>query len=103
MKLHVRRAAVSDMAAIRAHDVATWGHDRTLAFLDGLFEKFQRLLEMPRMGRPREAVAAGPRSLRYSGYQIFYVIKGGRVVIVATYHERRNLAALNMADRLAGL
>jgi plasmid stabilization system protein ParE len=54
------------------------------------------------MGRPRGAFFPGLRSVRHRGYVIFYVIEADRPVVVAVIHERRNLAALDFADRVEG-
>jgi toxin ParE1/3/4 len=54
------------------------------------------------MGRPRDVFLPGLRSVRHRGFAIFYVIETGRPVVVAVIHERRNLAALDFADRIEG-
>jgi hypothetical protein len=59
------------------------------------------------MGRPREAFLPGLRALRHRGYVILHLIgtddEGAEApVIVAVIHERRNLAALDFADRIEG-
>jgi toxin ParE1/3/4 len=54
------------------------------------------------MGRARSAFFPGLRSVRYRGYAIFYVLEEGQPTVIAVIHERRNLAALDFADRIEG-
>lgn len=98
----IKRRARADLLAIRAWGEDRWGEDRTRDFLEGMIETIERLEAAPEMGRPRPEFFAGLRSIRYRGYAIFYAIEGGRPAIVAVLHERRNLAALEFADRILG-
>ncbi len=54
------------------------------------------------MGRPRDVFLHGLRSIRHRGYVIFYRLEERQPVVVAVLHERRNLAALDFADRMEG-
>ncbi|PRY92077.1 toxin ParE1/3/4 [Hasllibacter halocynthiae] len=98
--MRLRPRARADLLAIRDWGTERWGEDRAKEFLEGLIEAIERLEAHPEMGRPREAFGAGLRSIRHRGYVIFYEIDGGRPVIVAVIHERRNLAALQFGDAL---
>jgi toxin ParE1/3/4 len=98
----LKARARADMLAIRAWGEDRWGVERTRDFLEGIIEAIERLTDFPLMGRARSAFFAGLRSIRYRGYVIFYVIEAHRPVVVAVIHERRNLAALDFADRVEG-
>jgi toxin ParE1/3/4 len=98
----IKPRARADLVAIRAWSEQAWGGPRTRDFLEGLIETIERLAEFPMMGRPRDVFFPGLRSVRYRGFAIFYVIEAGRAVVVAVIHERRNLAALDFADRIEG-
>ncbi|HRO12960.1 type II toxin-antitoxin system RelE/ParE family toxin [Amaricoccus sp.] len=102
MKVALKPRARADLLAIRAWGEDHWGIERTRDFLEGLVEAIERLAEFPLMGRGRSAFLAGLRSLRHRGYLIFYVIEADRPVVIAVIHERRNLAALDFADRIEG-
>jgi len=52
-----------------------------------------RLGERPLLGRAREEVMPGLRSVRAHPYAVFYRAKNGSVEIVRVLHERRNLSA----------
>ena len=100
MRVALKARARADLLAIRAWGEDRWGAERTRDFLEGLIEAVERLAEFPLMGRGRSAFFAGLRSVRHRGYLIFYVIELDRPVVIAVIHERRNLAALDFADRL---
>jgi toxin ParE1/3/4 len=97
----IKPRARADLLAIRAWSETEWGPARTGDFLEGLIETIERLDESPLMGRSRDVLAPGLRSVRYRGYAIFYLLEDGRPVIVAVLHERRNHAALDFADRMS--
>ncbi len=102
MRIRYRKAVRQDVAAIRQYGVETWGIGRTMDFLAGFEEAIARLIETPRMGRQRDAIAPGLRSIRHRGYQVFYGLEQETVVVVAILNERSNMAALDLADRLEG-
>ena len=51
----------------------------------------ERLRSRPLLGRPRDEILSGLRSVRVHPYAIFYRIVAGRVQVVRVLHERRNL------------
>ena len=60
----------------------------------------ERLGERPLLGRPREEVLPGLRSVRVQPYAVFYRVTDARVEVVRVLHERRNfLAALTKDER----
>lgn len=102
MKIRLKAQARLDLLAILAWGDERWGHVRSREFLEGLIEAIERLEANPLTGRSRSAFLPGLRSVRHRGYAIFHVIEDGRPVVVAVIHERRNLAALDYADRIEG-
>ncbi len=101
-RIRLKPRARTDLLAIRAWGEAQWGKARSREFLEGLIEALERLAAHPHMGRPREAFLPGLRSIRHRGYVIFHILEEETPVIVAVIHERRNLAALDFADRIEG-
>jgi len=100
--IRIKRRARADLLAIRAWSEDRWGPERTRDFLEGLIETIEGLRDFPLRGRAREAFAPGLRSIRHRGYVIFYLPESEGPVVVAVLHERRNLAALDFADRIEG-
>lgn len=102
MKIALKARARADLLAIRAWGEDRWGAERTRDFLEDLIEAIERLAEFPLMGRSRDAFFAGLRSVRHRGYVVFYILEAERPVVIAVIQERRNLAALDFADRIEG-
>jgi toxin ParE1/3/4 len=102
VRVPIKPRARADLLAIRTWSEHEWGPSRTRDFLEGLIEAIERLAEFPMIGRPRDVFFPGLRSVRYRGFAVFCVIEAGRPVVVAVIHERRNLAALDFADRIEG-
>jgi toxin ParE1/3/4 len=60
----------------------------------------ERLGERPLLGRPREEVLPGLRSVRVHPYAVFYRVTDASVEVVRVLHERRNFpAALTKDER----
>ena len=102
MKVRLKARARADLLAIRSWGEDRWGPARTRDFLEGLIEAIERLVTFPEMGRPRDVLGPGLRSVRHRGYVIFHRVEDGGPVVAAVLHERRNHAALDFADRIEG-
>ena len=102
MRTPIKARARADLLAIRAWGEDHWGAARTRDFLESLVETIERLSEFPLMGRPRSVFFDGLRSIRHRGYVVFYILEADRPVVVAVIQERRNLAALDFAERVEG-
>lgn len=100
MKVRYKRAALSDLVAIRDYGVSHWGVARTVDFVDGLIDVIEGLDGRPSSGRPRSEIAPGMRSVRHRGYAVFFVVLDDQSVVLAVLSERQNLAAVDFADRL---
>lgn len=102
MKVRLKARARADLLAIRAWGFDRWGPARTRDFLEGLVEAVERLSAHPLMGRSRDALLPGLRSIRHRGYVVFYLAEPEGPIVVAVIHERRNHAALDFANRIEG-
>lgn len=91
-----------DLTAVRDWGDDTWGHARTDEFIHGLVGAIGLLEDHPLMGRSRDAFVPGARSIPYRGYLVFYRVDAADILVGAILHERRNLAALRVADGLEG-
>jgi toxin ParE1/3/4 len=58
----------------------------------------QRLGERPLVGRTREEVAPGLRSILIHPYSVFYRVTDSSVEIARVLHERRNFASVFAKD-----
>jgi toxin ParE1/3/4 len=60
-------------------------------FVDSITEQFSFLSRHPYMGRKRDDLAAGLRSIAVGSYVIVYRAEGGDVRILHVVHGRRDL------------
>lgn len=98
----IKPRAQNDLLAIRAWGRDRWGEARARDFLESLIDAIERLSRFPELGRARDALGPGLRSVLHRGHVIFYQVETEGPVIVAVLHERRNHAALDFADRIEG-
>ena len=75
---HFARAATREIADRLLRDIAATAH---------------RVSERPLIGRPREELLVGLRSIRVAPYTVFYRVADRRIEIVRVLHERRNLVS----------
>lgn len=67
---------------------------RADAFIDDVDAKFHLLVEQPMLGRSREELAPGLRSLPLGRYVIFYEVISDGIAIVRVLHGARDLGSL---------
>lgn len=102
MPIRIKRRARADLLAIRAWNEDRWGPERTRDFLEGTIEASESLRDFPLRGRARETFPPRLRSIRCRGHVIFHLPEAEGQVVVAVLHERRNFAALDLADWIEG-
>ncbi len=102
MKTVLKPSARDDLRALRTWSESQWGEVRARDYLRGLLETIRSLVDNPFLGRPREAIFPGLRSVVSRQYIIFYVVGTPGISIFAVMHEKRNLAALDFADLFEG-
>lgn len=93
MSYRVSAPAEADLIGIARYTRRHWGHDRAAAYIDGLFESFQRLSGTLEVGHKRDDLRSGLRVvLHMQHYHICYRIDGDEVQILRVIHTRRDLA-----------
>ncbi|MFA6291604.1 MAG: type II toxin-antitoxin system RelE/ParE family toxin [Victivallales bacterium] len=70
-KLIISKQAIEDLTDIWSY-IALDNYDAADEFTDKLYASCKNLSKMPEMGRSRDELLPGLRSLTYKGYIIFY-------------------------------
>lgn len=83
-----------DIRMILRRTVDTWGEDRGRAYKTLLDAAFLRLSEYPLLGRRRDDVRPGLRSIAVGQHIVLYRIEGEEVVVVRVEHGRRDIARI---------
>jgi len=81
LKLIISRQAVEDLSDIWSY-IALDNLNAADRFADKLYESCRTLAAMPEMGRIRNELLPGLRSLSYKGYIIFYRIDNTKLAII---------------------
>jgi toxin ParE1/3/4 len=93
MKLVFRPEAEADLADIYDH-IAADSPARAKRFVALLRERCGALRQHPRMGRTRDELRPGLRSLPVERYLVIYRVREGAVEVAAVIHGSRDVAAL---------
>ena len=103
MRAKLTRTARRDLEEIRKFTVARWGRNQWLRYFAGLSAALARIADDPQIGRQRDALHKGLRSLTFEQHVLFFnPIRhaGGAVIVVRIVHQRRNFDALSFSDDL---
>ena len=85
--------AEADLLDIWQFTFETWGDQQADRYLFSLNQGLERLTRAPRLGRPRDSIRPGYRSLSVGRHVIFYRIDGQTIDVIRVLHEKmdRNL------------
>lgn len=96
MTFRVLPRAEADLAEI-GDFIALDDREAAYRFIQGFYERFQKLSDFPDLGRRRASVARDMRSFPVGSYLIFYRVTAARdVEIVRVVHGARSLKALRL-------
>ena len=91
---NILNSAVADLADIWAY-IALDSPDNTDLFIDRIFRICQQgLASNPRLGRTREELSSGLRSLVFESYVIFYHPMPNGVAVVRVLHGMRDIESI---------
>jgi toxin ParE1/3/4 len=76
-----------DLIDIADYTVETWGQDQALRYLDSLEACFQRLAQMPQIGRACDRIHPGYRSMEHERHVILYRMDGYGIFIGRVLHQ----------------
>jgi len=66
--------------------------------IDSIVQRFLLLAKYPRIGRVRDELRAGLRSLSIGDYVVFYRISGENVVVLRVLHGKRDTERILATD-----
>ena len=87
-------AAFADLEDIEAHTLETWGAEQCGRYIRGLFERFDEIAAHPGLGRTRDELAPGVKSLPHEQHVIFYeCLADDPCVVLRVLHGRRDVSS----------
>lgn len=93
MKLFISDEATADLADIWAY-ISRDSPDAADSFVDRLWHRCGQLAEMPGIGRRRDELLPGLRSMPEGRHLIFYRLRPGQVEIVRILSAYRDVESL---------
>ncbi len=93
-RLDIKAAARAELAQIYEFSVAEFGWQVAEAYMIGLRQAFDRLLEFPFLGPVYPDVTPEVRVFLHRSHRIFYRIEGDLVLIVRVLHKHRDLRSV---------
>jgi len=90
-QLVVTAAAEADLRAIGRFTAETWGVDQKTRYLAQIRDRFRQIRDAPGLGRSRDNIRPGFRSLAAGRHVIFYREAEDLVEIVRVLHDRMDL------------
>jgi toxin ParE1/3/4 len=77
-----------DIANIAAYTLNMWGEAQMTRYVDALDAKFAELARSPELGRARDEIAVGYRSVVQGSHVVFYRTTRRNLVVVRVLHGR---------------
>jgi toxin ParE1/3/4 len=90
--------ANQDLETIADYLGANYGLATSEKFIDGITARFRYIAQFPRIGRTRNEIATGLRSLHYEQYIILYKIEEPTIEIVRVASGYQDLKKLFEED-----
>lgn len=90
--------ANADLETTADYLAANYGLSRSDEFIDGITARMKYIAKFPRIGRSREELSPGLRSLPYKPYLIFYRIQDETIEIVRIASGYQDLTQLFAED-----
>jgi len=83
-----RPRAKDDLKGIWHHTFNEWGEGQADRYLAEIEAKLARLKSNPHLGRPREDVRAGYRSLRVNQHVVYYIVTPSVIRVIRVLHSQ---------------
>jgi toxin ParE1/3/4 len=90
-RLSFTDAAREDLAAIGRYTLESWGAEKKTRYLAGIRASLERLRRATGIGRVRDEIRPGYRSVASGRHVIFYRETEDRIEVVRVLHQRMDL------------
>ena len=88
LRIVVSPRARDDMVGIATYTLRMSGEAQMSEYIDGLHARFAELARFPGLGRPRDELAPGYRSIVQGAHIVFYRTTARELVIFRILHGR---------------
>jgi len=85
--------AQDDLKNVRQFTVSTYSEKQAQKYLSAIEAGINQLLDNPEIGRSRDDVKSGYRSLNIEKHIMFYIIKKSEIHILGVIHGRMDITS----------
>jgi toxin ParE1/3/4 len=93
-QFRLTESALGEIQEISEYLAKTYGFAQSERFLKKLNAQFSRIVQFPKMGKPRDEILSGLRMLSVDRYLVLYVVLGDDVEILRVVSGFRDLSRL---------
>lgn len=90
-KTTISSSAQKDLEQIFDYTNAYWGANQAILYTDKILEKLNLINTNPEIGKSRDDIRKGYRSLIIKEHVVFYKIKANEIRIIAILHNMMDL------------
>jgi len=80
--------AKNDLKEIYFYTFHKWGDKKAVEYLMQIDAGLQELINNPKLGKTRDYIREGYRSIHINRHVIFYIVEGSEIYVVRVLHER---------------
>lgn len=88
----IAKRAQTDLTDIMDYTFERWGLQQVALYQRDMVARMEALCDYPHLGRARDDLAAGVRSLLSGQHSLFYRIDPNEIVILAVMHQSADLS-----------
>ena len=82
--------AWADLEAIADYGAGQWGQRQAAAYVSALQDRLRMLASRPQIGRARDDLVTGLRSIRFESHIVFYMPAGFGIHVARILHMRQD-------------
>jgi len=91
LEYELSQEADNDLSDIYDYTTTQFGMEQAVKYLLGFEDTFAVLCDQPKLGRMREEIRSGLRSISYVSHLIFYTVLRDRIRVVRVLHASRDI------------
>lgn len=91
MRWQLSEPAVTDLEDIYDYTAENFGDEQAVVYLTAIEQLFDNLSENPKLGRTRNEIRKGLRSIVKGNHVVFYRIQSDVITIIRVLHSSRDI------------
>lgn len=92
ISINLTPLARDDLRGIISYTQDRWGFEQADDYIDQIYNAFEQIAAHPSIGRTRDEIQSGLRSMRHREHSIFYRAENDHVEIIRVLHKKRDVS-----------